>query len=322
MKKRILVAIAVISIVFSGIAFVRPAKATFPVAEIPGKIIDQLNLIENTVSEIFSGYEWFDNVSDSFLLPALKSVLIQVVNQAITGEFSSGNSGKPYFVTNWQDYLYKEPANAANKYVVNDFLSNQLTGGKCKDANYQGSPYYKYMCQQGETAIQKTTPKTTLPEYTSDPQANLFAEGDLRAFNAYFECGNNPYCTADKTKQTYGQIQEQEQKKAEKEAGADGTLPKKNTDGSISVPGSVFGFSINDAISLGNQTIVNAQEPEDLMISIVSRMALNALQGGFNSGGSSGGTGSAGTDLAKSQECNDRCWTAEDKQGCMDICMK
>lgn len=318
MRKKCGAFIILAVLLFSAYANPKKADAIYPVSNIPGIPMDIFNVIENTANTLLTGYDWYDTLSDSFLLPALKAVLIEVVNRGITEEYSSGNNGKPYFVTDWQDYLYGQPDKIADDYILKNFLSNQLSGGKCKDANYQGSPYYKYLCDQGEAAIRKTGPRTTLPEYTQNPQENLFAEGNLRALSAYFECGNNPYCTTTETRQAYGQVVQQEREKALSKTDG-GTLPQENADGSISAPASVYKSAISDALLLGNQTIVNAQNPEELMISIISRMAIEGLQKGFNSKDLS--AGSSGASSLKAQQCNDRCWVQADQAACTSFCM-
>lgn len=252
---------------------------------------------------------WNDTM-DRYATSTLKTMFAKWLNKTIGNEYSSGNKVKttdeygaerttdsPYFVTDWADYLYKVPQDFADTYIKGEFLVNKLSGGKCRSGQ-AGSSYYEYLCDEAEKAIGALNVKTTLPEYFKDqinanPQEDLFSDGDLMAFNAYFQCGNNPYCTSQATETLFNQVTQQKKEIAEKEASGEGALPKKNDDYTIAVPGKLFEYSINDAISSGNTLILNAQSWDELKAALVSGgiyqimdKALNGtyfqgLQGGF-----------------------------------------
>jgi len=267
------------------------AKASgFPVIDIAHILSTNFNIAENagTFIETAALFAW-ENFGEPLILAEIKERIIGLVGNEMVTNFTTGNDGQPLFVTNWQDYLYKAPQDKARASVKNDYIYgsgiNSLSGGKC-GANV--NPYYDYLCVEAEDSIKTSRVVTDLPDYYDsgvNPQDDLFASGDLRGFNAYFQCGNNPYCTAAKTKELNAQVAAQNKEVAENQVGEGGVLSSLNPDGSVKTPNSIISNSINDTLLMGNGVLVNATTWPEVAVGIFATMLNSQLETGFHDSG-------------------------------------
>src|SRR3989338_3968845 len=135
------------------------------------------------------------------LLGSLKMAAVQMLNNQVGQLIGGGAGGQARFITSFDDFLYRRPQQRTDLYM-NSFFT-LTTRGKGAQANYIGigdmggigGSYASYLQSVGKQAIvgKGTIGTLNLEEYTASPQA-MFAEGDFRAFNAFFSNPyNNPY---------------------------------------------------------------------------------------------------------------------------------
>ena len=227
------------------------------------------------------------------LLGALKTAAVQALNQQVGQLIGGGNSsGQALFVTNYNDFLYQAPAQRTELYM-NDFFT-MTTRGKGSSTNYSGAGssggiggnYSSYLESVGRQAtVQQGAPRTTnLEEYTTSPQA-MFAEGDWRAFNAFFSNpANNPYGYSLQAEQAYQNKLEQEQREAlVKAQSAGGFLPSEQG-GTVVAPGGSIQAAQNDVQNLPNQVLATADNPAELLSGIIGAMANKLVSGLIQNG--------------------------------------
>lgn len=215
------------------------------------------------------------------LLGALKVAAIEMLNNQVGQLIGGGASGRPLFITSYDDFLYKGPAQRTELYM-NDFFT-MTTRGKTSSANYVGTGgsggiggnYASYLESVGRQAtIQQGALRTVnLEEYTTSPQT-MFAEGDWRAFNAFFSNpANNPYGYSLQAEQAYRNKLEQEQQEAlVKAISAGGFLPSESS-GKVMTPAGSIQAAQTNVQNLPSQMLANATNPEELLAGVVSAMA-------------------------------------------------
>ena len=225
------------------------------------------------------------------LLGSLKVAAVQMLNTQVGQLVSGGVSGRPLFITDFNDFLYQGPAERADLYM-NDFFT-LTTRGQSARANYIsvgdsggiGGNYAAYLESVGR---QVTTERgriniSDLNEYTPSPEA-MFAEGDWRAFNAFFSNpANNPYGYALQAEEVYQNKLAREQRAAEIEAQSSGFLAAKQG-GRVVTPAGSIEAALNNVQDLGNRIIAGADNPAEFLSGVVAgvanRMVSNLIQRG------------------------------------------
>ncbi len=226
------------------------------------------------------------------LLGALKAAAIQMLNQQV-GQLigGGGSSGQALFITNYNDFLYQGPAQQAELYM-NDFFT-MTTRGKGSSANYSGvgesggigGNYASYLVSVGKQAtVQSGAPRTTnLEEYTASPQA-MFAEGDWRAFNAFFSNpANNPFGYSLQAEQAYQNKLAQEQQIALAKKSEGGFLPSQQGN-TVVAPAGVIQAAQIQVQNLPNTFLASASNPEELIAGVVAAMANKMISGLIQNG--------------------------------------
>src|SRR3989344_1451965 len=122
------------------------------------------------------------------LLGALKMVAVQTLNRQVDQLIGGGRSGNPLFITSFDDFLYQGPARRTELFM-NDFFT-LTTRGRGSASNYigrdGGGNYSAYLESIGRQVMRGSGISiSNLEEYTPNPE-RMFAEGDWRAFNAFF----------------------------------------------------------------------------------------------------------------------------------------
>lgn len=70
------------------------------------------------------------------MMATLKQAAIQTINSTVNNMISSGGQGgRPMFITNWEDFLIREPQRMTNIYMTDWF--SQITGGRGNSLNYR-----------------------------------------------------------------------------------------------------------------------------------------------------------------------------------------
>lgn len=273
------------------VMFPRKANATLIVhdpLDMPNDIMTTIEsiftTIETTISAIATDGMWMNEVTDRYLVPILKVAAIEMMNQIISNIVSSGNNGKPMFVTDWNDYLYTSTQKNAKVYM-NSFF-NSVSAGRLSSLNYEGAgqSYDNYLKKQAEITIYGSTKQTTttINNYVSDPRQDLFSKGNFKAFSAFLSCSNNPYCYSLSAENAYEKELDRLKTIAIKEANTDGYLPKK-VNGKIVTPGSQFQSAMEGIDQMANNWFMNATTSPELIKAlagtVVTKVTKSLIEG-------------------------------------------
>lgn len=268
-------------------------------------VLASFGILILSTPQVQAGGEWgisdavatnvFDGIRrmiEGALLSSLKIAAVEMLNSQV-GRLVTGQSvGSALFITNYNDFLYRNPAQRTNLYM-NDFFT-MTTRGKSSFANYVGvgygnnigSNYAAYLISVGRQSIMEGVANTVnLEEYTPSPEL-MFATGDWRAFNAFFaNPANNPYGYALQAQQAYQQKLAMEQEQARIKAMSGGGYLPVERNGNVITPARTIGDVVEHVTTLGNNIIAAAQNPTELaggvILAVANRMINNLIQRGL-----------------------------------------
>lgn len=209
------------------------------------------------------------------ILGTQKMIAIQLLNSKVGRLLGGSTGGKPLFITNFDEFLYRNPQQNTN-LVMNDFFS-LTTRGRGSSVNYisrddKSESYNSYLTDLGRKA---TIEKDNFGRNTLDDFGGMaaFSEGDPRAFNAFFTNPlNNPVGYVLTANTVYEDELIKQQKIAEMKALSSGVLPSES-DGIITAPSSAIEATLNNIADLPNKMIAAASNPGELLSGVISSMA-------------------------------------------------
>ncbi len=239
--------------------------------------------IETTITAVATDGMWMNEVTDRYLVPILKVAAIEMMNQIISNIVSSGNDGKPMFVTDWNDYLYTATEKDAKVYM-NSFF-NSVSAGRLSNLNYEGvgQSYDNYLKKQAETTLygNKKNSTTNINNYVDDPRQDLFSKGNFKAFSAFLSCYNNPYCYSLSATVAHEKELDRLKTVAIKEANTNGYLPKK-VDGKIVTPGSQYQSAMEGIDQMANNWFMNATTSPELITALAGTVVTKVTKSLIN----------------------------------------
>jgi hypothetical protein len=294
MNKKLLSSFLASWLLFSSLLFFPMQKASaLTVMEIGGNLLTNIvttieqtiGTVEATISAVADDGLWTNDMIDRYLLPALKMAAIQMMHNIISNIVSGGNNGNAAFVTDWNDYLFKAPQKETRVYM-NSFF-NSVSAGRISGLNYEGvgQGYDKYLKTYSENALYGSSNqfKTYIQNYTSNPQTEMFSSGNFKAFSAFLDCPNNPYCMSMTAETVYQNELSRNTEVRNKLVNSSGYISKV-INGKVVTPGSQFQSAMEGVDQLANGMIVNATKSEELVSGIISsllRIATTSLVQGI-----------------------------------------
>lgn len=246
---------------------------------IPAALFKQL--LENIQTQI-----------NGMILGMLKKQALANLNTQINSLVGGGVNGSPAFITNWQDYLFNDPANQTRAYM-NDYLS-RMTSGRGTYSGYisegfSGAGANNYLAelkQIGINSIKNNDSLDNVPKatYEGDPD-QMFASGNFRNMSLYLSGTNNPWAFDVATQNAYqtklDQAKEIQKNKSLAYQGFKGT-GEKGFNSTITNPGSLIKEAVANVQNLGNNIIANANNPGEIIGAVVSQMITQSIQQGFS----------------------------------------
>lgn len=221
------------------------------------------------------------------LLGSLKVAATQLLNSQINQLIGGGATGQALFITNYETFLYREPIQETNLYM-NDFFT-LTTRGKGSSSNYIGvgnmgsgvrGNYSGYLIDQARrsTTDRSSYTQMNLDEYTSSPEV-MFAEGDWRAFNAFFSNpANNPYGYTLMAEEAYYSKLSSSIEVQKVKAQSSGFRPVERNGQVITPSGSIEALTTS-VQNMGNNIITNATNPAEFLSGAVSAMVNRMISG-------------------------------------------
>lgn len=217
---------------------------------------------------------------EGVMLGSLKLAATQMLNSQVGQLVGGASVGQALFITDFNDFLYQGPKQRAELYM-NDFFT-LTTRGQSSSANYVavgdsggiGGNYQSYLVSAAkEATIESGGPKTyDLDQYTANPET-MFAEGDFRAFNAFFSNpANNPYGYVLEAEGAYQGKLAMEREIAVTKAQSSGFLPSEQN-GMVTTPAAAIEGLVTSVQNIPNQIIAAAQNPGELLSGVITGMA-------------------------------------------------
>lgn len=249
-------------------------------------------------------------------LGILKQQAVTSLNQEMNFLLSGSSSGGAMFITDWRDFLIKQPEAEANRYL-NDYLS-QVTSGRGMSSYIpnnsegfgnglfsmglkQSNPgYAKFIeaanagvisdtvnsggnyIQQLVTGAKRSTIDRAEPQvtYFGDP-SRMFAEGNFRNMSLYLSGINNPWAFNLNAQQKYQEELEKKKEEAKTMGIAYQGFVGKIQDGKVLNPGSLIKENVANVQDLGNKIIAGAQNIPEVLTAVVSQMITKSIQQGI-----------------------------------------
>jgi len=273
----------------TGGSSIKKAQAGLPVADwlnfgsgIFNWITNMWSQISQYASQALQAKSWYAEVYEKYMLPILKKMAIKIANDRVKAVIQTGNNGKPYIVTDWQDYMFDSPEKEARTYA-NSYLDAAFSGRD--SSSYSNSAYYSYLRNEVENSV---SDKDSNFEVKLDSvggnmnvRVNMFADGNMKALNQVMEPQNYPPSLAAKMGGIIQEKMQQAQEVADKEQ-TNGYVSKKevNSKGEsiVVTPASAFENAYQSVSSAPVDAITNATKTSELLTGVVTYL-LNFLTG-------------------------------------------
>ncbi|MEP7162912.1 MAG: hypothetical protein ABI747_04080 [Candidatus Moraniibacteriota bacterium] len=235
--------------------------------------------------------EIYYDIIQGVILNQLKMQAVKLLDSSVEQLIGGVNGSGLLFISDWRQYLVDVPIQQ-NALYMNDFLS-QTTRGKCSSLNFQSvasnklnSNYFTYLCNQAQMTLYPGAPVVNIDEYSADPLRSL-REGNWRIFNATMANPmNNPFGYALMAQQVQQQDLEARQRAAMAEGIAGQGYKGVKVGGITVTPGRTVADVVANVKTLGNNLLVNAQNPAEfisgLVTSVANRAVNQLLQRGFD----------------------------------------
>lgn len=220
------------------------------------------------------------------VLGAAKAQMIEMVNRQVGLLIGGGAGGRPYFITNYTDFLYRTPAQKTTIYM-NDFFTLN-TRGKFSQANYLGAGnvrgalnnYPGYLMALGKKAtIDKVPCVYNLDEYTATPESPFQGQHPFRTLDAFVgnPC-NNASGYVMEAEKAFQENKFMEEQIAAVQAQSSGFLGVEKNGTLITPAGAIEALSSMNVQNMGN-VITSATNPAELsgVISAVVNRSITRL---------------------------------------------
>lgn len=219
------------------------------------------------------------------LLGSLKQAAVKAINGEISAMVGGSSSGNAMFVTDWQDYLIKQPEQKTKVYL-NAYI-DQATSGRGSLSQYipagsegvglSGSNYNNQL-KTGATAsiVNPADPKVT---YAGDP-SQMFAQGNFRNLSLYLSGINNPWAFNLHIQEKFDETRKNEQLTAAEKVRAGAGFIGKESDGKTITPGILIKEQMAGVQNMGKIITATATNIPEVITAVVSQMAIQSIQQG------------------------------------------
>ncbi len=219
------------------------------------------------------------------LLGAAKQAAVKAINGEISAMVGGSSSGNAMFVTDWQDYLIKQPEQKTKVYL-NAYI-DQVTSGRGSISQYipagsegvglSGGNYLNSL----KVGIQNTIINPSVPKvtYVGDP-SQMFAQGNFRNMSLYLSGINNRWALDLHIQEIKDEVNQNNQLIAlEKERAGAGFIGKES-DGKTITPGILIKEQMAGVQNMGKTIVATATNIPEVITAVVSQMAIQSIQQG------------------------------------------
>lgn len=230
-----------------------------------------------------------DNIIDvikGIMLGSLKQQAAKTLNKEMSLLVGGSSSSNAMFVTDWQDYLIKQPEQKTKVYL-NAYI-DQATSGRGSlsqyiPANSEGfglkAANYNNQLKVGAMAsvVNPATPKVT---YVGNP-SQMFAQGNFRNLSLYLSGINNRWAFDLHMQEVKDQKNQEFQAAALAEGQAGQGVLGTKSNGKIITPGILIKEQMAGVQNMGYQIVANATNIPEVITAIVSQMVIKSVQQGI-----------------------------------------
>ncbi len=289
--------------------------ATFSFFHIPKSEAAWIPGIDPIISETLKDIH--DQIN-GVIMGAAKQAALSALNMQISILIGGGKGGGSLIISDYNDYLFKQPEAKANAFL-NDYLS-QTTAGR-GSASYipnnegfgnnavaedmmQNNPSYaslvntaqaaginlninsmagNYMQKLVNSAKASILPPSSAPQvtYTGDP-SQMFASGNFRNMSLYLSGVNNPWAFNLNAQQAYQNNLQQQQTIADTQAKiGQGYASKTASNGQVITPGSTIKDLESGINDLPNKLIAQANSLPEILTAFVGKMVAQTITQGI-----------------------------------------
>jgi hypothetical protein len=238
------------------------------------------NIVLNIMNEI-------ERMIRGMIINLLKQGAIKSINQEMDSLLGGSSTSGALFITDWQDYLVKQPMDRATTHL-NDYLS-QATSGRGYSSSYKSSSYsssQKNFYGKLVEDAQLDNDENTLPAMTYEGNPDdMLTEGDPSYNILSFLSGiNHPAAFKANARAVYLNKKDEEREQAQAKSiayqGFIGTGESYGS-GAITSPGILTKELKSSAQAMGMNQITSATNPEEVVMAVVSQMVSKMVSQGI-----------------------------------------
>jgi hypothetical protein len=255
------------------------------------------------------------------IMGALKQQAARIINEQVNKLVGGTVGSGAMFITDWEDFLVREPQRQANTYM-NDYLS-QITRGRGSSSGYSYRTGYVLGASDSKASegffggkvlgIDEEDPNSPTFEGSAQPTASsdnyyedlldtakaatterqdptptfegnpsqVFEKGNLRDFNLLLRGTNYPPAFLTSVRVKYREYSYNQDREAFARSIAYHGYLGTTKNGRIVTPGSTIEQTVANAQDIGNKIIAAAQHPEELISSVVANVVNTAIKQGI-----------------------------------------
>jgi hypothetical protein len=241
---------------------------------------------------------WLMRNIEGIVTGIIKNAGARAINQMMSNVVGGGSSGQAMFITNWDDYLMRQPEQRAQSYM-NDYLT-QMTQGRGSVSGYIPSPAFEgvgagafnagmsafgnYSSRLASMArdqlVAGTRSALPQPTFSGNP-ANMFDQLNFKQFGVFTSGVNNPWAFTAAVENQKMESLEEERDIAAAKAVANAGFIGKEINGQTVAPGSLVKDKMAATEDIGNKILASADSLAAVMSAVVTQLVTKSIEQGI-----------------------------------------
>jgi len=247
---------------------------------------------------IGNAMDWLMKNIEGIVTGIIKNAGAKAINKMMSNVVGGGSSGGPMFITDWQDYLKRQPEQKTQGYM-NDYLT-QMTQGRGSVSNYVPAGnfegvgngafnsgvsdfgnYSSRLAAMGRDQLSASS-STALPQPTfSGNPGNMFGQLNFKQLDVYTSGVNNPWSFNASLEEKRMQSLEDERDIAMAKSIANAGFTGKEVNGQTVAPGSLVKEKMAATEDIGNKILANADGLAAVMSAVITQLVTKSIDQGI-----------------------------------------
>lgn len=243
--------------------------------------------------------DWLMESIEGMITGIIKQAGATAINKMMSSIVGGGSSSQAMFITDWEDYLRRQPEQQAQSYM-NDYLT-QMTQGRGSVSSYTPAPsfegvgngafntgvsaygnYSSRLQALGQSLLSANTGSAPIPQPTfSGNPGNMFDQFSFKQLDVYTSGVNNPWAFANAFESKNAQILAEQKRIAETKAMANAGFIGKETNGITISPGALVKDKMAQTEDIGNKILANADGIAAVMTAVVTQLVTKSIEQGI-----------------------------------------